>query len=116
MRRRLPVGDERRYDDGNPTQLASAMRRTWADHPLPSRIVEDILRYPLVIDRIVECQGGVVPDHTAQHGGCSKHKRRETKEGAVLESRVYRPSAEVAAITEARCAELRGKAKAMAGE
>ena len=79
-------------------------------------IVEDVSRYSLVIDRIVECQGFVVPDHTAQHGGCSKHKRRETKEGAALASRVYRPSAEIAAITEARCGELRGKAKALCGE
>jgi hypothetical protein len=112
----LPVGDPRRYDDGNPTQLSSAMRCTWADHPLPWRIVEDISRYSLVIDRIVECQGSVVPDHTAQHGGCSKHKRRETKEGAALASRVYRPSAQVAAITEARCTELHRKAKALCGE
>ena len=96
------------------------MRRTWdaggvEGHPLPWRIVEDISRYPLVIDRIVECQGGVVPDHTAQHGGCSKHKRKDTKEGAVLASRVYRPSAEIQAITVARCAELHSKAKVLSG-
>ena len=74
--------------------LSSAMRRTWVDHPLPWRIVEDVSRYSLVIDRIVECQGFVVADHTAQHGGCSKHKRRETKVGAALASRESRVPAE----------------------
>ena len=57
-----------------------------------------------------------VPDHTVQHGGCSKHKRRETKEGSALASRVYRPSPEIVAITGVRCDELKAKAKALCGE
>jgi hypothetical protein len=30
-------------------------------------IVEDVTRYPLVIDKIVEYKGGLVPDFAAQH-------------------------------------------------
>ena len=69
------------------------------------------------IDRIVECKGGVVPDHTVQHGGCSKHKRRERRaEAGALASRVYQPSAEIVALTSAHCAALKVKAKALCGE
>ena len=67
------------YDDGNPQQLASAVRRTWADNPTSERIVEDMSRYPLVIDKIVEHKGGVVPDFKMQHQGCSKRKRKVTE-------------------------------------
>ena len=109
----LPVGDPRRYDDGTPAQLKSALVRTWATHPLPDRIVQDIFRYPVVIDRIVECQGGVVPDHTMQHGGCSRHKRKETKVASTRESLVYQPSSEISAITKAHMDELHTKARAM---
>ncbi len=91
----LPIGDARRYDDGNPTQLADAMVRTWADHLLEWRIVEDISRYPLAIDQIMEHKGGVVPDHLAQVGGCSRHVRKDTTAQAHIASRVYRPSAAV---------------------
>ena len=60
--------------------------------PTSERIVEDIERYILVIDKIVEHKGGVVPDFLAQHAGCSKRKRKTT-EG----SRLYTPSTEVKA-------------------
>jgi hypothetical protein len=109
----LPIGDARRYDDGTPDQLVSALLRTWEDHPLPWRIVEDISRYPIVIDRIVECQGGVVPDHTVHHGGCSRRKRRETTEGSMAASRVYCPSPAIASLTTTRNTELRTKARAL---
>mmetsp|Transcript_9998 Transcript_9998/g.20211 ORF Transcript_9998/g.20211 Transcript_9998/m.20211 type:complete len:99 (-) Transcript_9998:9-305(-) len=54
------------------------MRRTWADNPTSARIVEDISRYPLIIDKIIEYKGGLVPDFSAQHNGCSKRKRKVT--------------------------------------
>ena len=111
----LPVGDERRYDDGTPAQLSNAIRRTWKTHPLPERIVEDISRYPIVIDRIVECKGGVVEDHTVQREGCSRSKRRETKEAAKVMSRVYHPDADVEALSSARCNELRTTARRLCG-
>ena len=30
----LPVGDERRFNDGTPKELASAMCRAWVDAPV----------------------------------------------------------------------------------
>ena len=34
-----------------------------ATNPISERIVDDVTRYPLVIDKIVECKGGIVPDY-----------------------------------------------------
>ena len=48
------------------------------------RIVEDISRYPLVVDKIVEHKGGVVPDFQMQHQGCS--------EPSTTSSPLHRPS------------------------
>ena len=108
----LPVHDERRYGAGTQKELASAMRCTWdGGNPCSERIVEDISRYPLVIDKIVEHKGGVVPDFKMQHQGCSKRKRKVTEA-----SRLYAPSPEVATIAAARQKALREEAKSMLGE
>ena len=76
-----------------PAPLCLPPVHAWAMHPTSERIVEDISRYPLVIDKIVEHKGGLVPDFEMQHAGCSKRKRKAS--GA---SRLYTPSPEVAAI------------------
>jgi hypothetical protein len=48
------------------TQLKKTLRKAWSQ--LPSwRIVEDVMRYPLAIDKRVEYKGGVVPDFCIQH-------------------------------------------------
>ena len=78
------MGDPRRYDDGTQHELSRAMRRTWATNPSSERIVEDMTRYPLDIDKIVECKGGIVPDYKAQHAGCSKRKRKTTTRHSML--------------------------------
>ena len=66
------------------------------------RIVEDVTRYPLVIDKIVEYKGGLVPDFAAQHEGCSRRKRKATDP-----SRMYVPTPEVATIASERRVALR---------
>ena len=68
-------------------------------------------RYPVVIDKIIEHQGGVVPDYKAQHTGCSKRKRKVTEA-----SRLYVPSPEVATIAAERRKLLREEAKSMLGK
>ena len=73
------------------------------------RLVEDISRYPLVINKIVEHKGGVVPDFKMQHQGCSKRKRKDTEA-----SRIYQPSPEIATIAAERRKVLREQAKSMA--
>ena len=98
-------------NDGTPNQLSSAMRRTWVDNPSSERIVEDMTRYPLIIDKIVEHKGGVVPDFVAQHAGCSRRKRKAT-EG----SRLYTPSTEVLQIRSERNLQLRAEAQRLCGK
>ena len=93
------------------------MERTWQSHPLGWRIVEDMLRLPLVQDKIVEYKGGLVPDFEMQHEGCSKRKLREEHEVPATESReIYVPEPEVACAMKKRLKQLRAKAKHMAGE
>jgi len=72
--------------------------------------VEDISRYPLVIDKIVEHKGGVVPDFKMQFEGCSKRKRKVTEA-----SRIYSPTPEVATIAATRHKALREEAERMTG-
>ena len=97
------------------------MVRTWADHPQGWRIVEDMTRLPLVLDKIIEAKGGLVPDFEIQHGGCSKRKRSLKGQGRSLKGAdsaslwSYQPSAEVAAVAKRRCKELRQKASEMYG-
>ena len=116
----LPLADESdldegdlglglRYDDGTPRQLSWAMRRTWLHNPSSERIVEDISRYPTVIDRIVEHKGGVVPDHKLR-AGCSQRKRKLTEA-----SRCYVMSPQVATVAADRSKQLREKAKKLCG-
>jgi hypothetical protein len=94
-----------RYDNGTPKQLSWAMRRSWLSNPTSEMIVEDVMRYPLVIDKVVEHKGGVVPDYNFQKQGCSKRKRKVTEP-----SRSYVPCKEVATVAADRCKELREKA------
>ena len=75
------------------------------------RIVEDVMRYPLVIDKIVAHKGGVVPDFCIQHAGCSRRKRK-----LIEPSRMYEPPPEVATIAAARHKALREQAAEWAAE
>ena len=90
-------GRHGRFDDGTPTELESAMRRTWAGLD-SARIVQDISRLPRTIKAIIEAKGGVVPDE--QLRGCSRRKGmvRAREEG-------------VAAAVKERCVALRAKAR-----
>ena len=64
--------------------------------------MEDIERYPLVIDKMVEHEGGVIPDWRMQHQDCSKRKRK-----AHEPSLIYTPTPRVAEIAAARQGALR---------
>ena len=85
------------------------MRRMWLHNPSSERIVEDISRYPTVIDRIVEAKGGVVADHTLR-AGCSQRKRKLTEP-----SRCYVMSPQVATVAKDRSKQLHERAKEMCG-
>ena len=94
-----------RYDDGTPRELSSAMRRTWACLD-PKRIVEDILRLPETIKRIIEVKGGVLPDECLR--GCSRRKEMRPR-GA------NNPEVEAAVVKQRRL-ELRARAKEVMGK
>lgn len=65
---------------------------SWADHPQGWRIVEDVTCVPLVLDEIIEAEGGLVHDLEMRHGGCSKRKR-SLKGADSAAPRSYQPSA-----------------------
>ena len=73
-------------------------------HPTSERIVEDVTRWPLVIDKIIEYKGGLVPDFAMCHDGCSKRKRR-------AHGSTFEPAPDVAAIGAERRAVLRRMAQ-----
>lgn len=100
----LPIGDELRYAMGTPTELSSAVHRTWESHPTSARIVEDICRWPHVIDKIIDFSGGLVPDFAMSHEGCSKRKRSSL-------GSTWEPAPEVASVAEARRKQLREQAR-----
>ena len=90
------------------------MCRTWEYCPTSERIVEDITRLPLVLDKIIEHKGGLVPDFEMAHNGCSKRKRGKVCGSAVPgASRSYQPPPEVAAAMQAKSERLRAKAEDM---
>ena len=62
-------------------------------NPCSKRIVEDIECYPLVIGKMFEHKGGVIPDWRMQHQGCSKRKRKVNEP-----SLIYTPTPRVAEI------------------
>ena len=91
------------------------MVRTWEAHPTSERIVEDMTRLSaVVLDKVIEAGGGLVPDFEMQHGGCSKRKRRlhDVSAGGC---RIYTPTPEVAVAEKKRCEQLRMKAKKWCG-
>ena len=71
--------------------MSKTLRAAWKNNPTSARIVEDVTRWPLVIEKIIEYKGGLVPDFSMAHDGCSKRKR--SAHGSSFE-----PAPEVAAI------------------
>ena len=91
------------YGTWGDTILSTKRMDTWKDRA-------NLL--PLVLDKIIAAEGGLVPDFEMQHGGCSKRKRKlKGADSAALRS--YQPSAAVAAVAEKRCKELRQQAEEM---
>ena len=91
-----------RFDAGTPRALAATMVATWKHHPSSERIVEDIERWPMILEQIVAHKGCVVPDLAIQRAGCSKTKRKR-----------FQPCATVDAAAATRAAALREKAESM---
>ena len=65
---------------GTPQEVSDAMDRTWEVFLAPERIVEDILRFPVALQRIKDVKGAVVPE-------MDNHKGRR-----VISQLPYQPS------------------------
>jgi hypothetical protein len=86
--------DPRRFGMGTPAEVWSTVTRCWEVAPTSERICEDIMRFPEVLDKILERNGCVVPDEFLRTGrrarradgnGEVKHKprKRQRKETAM---------------------------------
>ena len=97
-----------RYSAGTRTALSETLQYTWQFHPEPWRIVDDVTRWPTTIDLIIQHNGGVVPDALIQHAGCSRTKRKGTRDAHSI-----RPNPEISEVARKRHRqkELRSKAK-----
>ena len=58
----LDKDDPKKFKMGTPQEVSDAMDRTWEIFPAPERIVEDILRFPVALQRIKDVKGAVVPE------------------------------------------------------
>ena len=68
----LPHDHEEKFLSGTPAQVQDLMERTWA-HPgavTSERIVEDICRFPVAIDKIIAAEGAKVPELDNRRGRC----------------------------------------------
>ena len=75
---------------------------------------------PLVQDKQIEYEGGLVPDYEMQHGGCSKRKRKlcAVQSDELTHERsdgrsIYEPEPDVERAMNKRLKELKAKAKRM---
>jgi hypothetical protein len=95
------VGDPVRnlWGMGTVETLKYSMWRTWEHSPSSDRIVEDIKNFPMVLQKIIEAKGCVVPDEilrTGQRavGGGSKRRPRSRK--ATIRSAEHHPGLQTA--------------------
>lgn len=73
--------DPRRFILGTPEGVLSAIRRAWTVAPTSKRIVEDILDFEVVLDKIVEHEGCVVPDEDLRNGRRARQWERVNEKG-----------------------------------
>lgn len=74
----LDWSDPRRFHMGTPEQVWQTMSRCWTVAPTSERIVEDILAFPRVLQKIFDARGCVVPDLFLRSG---KRARRADGKG-----------------------------------
>lgn len=63
----LPKGDPRKFSLGTPTEVWSAMIRSW-ETIRSERIATDIKRWERALGMIVQYQGAIVPELNNRHG------------------------------------------------
>jgi hypothetical protein len=97
-----PVGDIRRMSMGTPADVMSTMRKCWEEcEPTSENIVDDILGFPAVLQKIIDARGCVVPDedlrtgrryvHSSESQRELKRKPRKRQRKSTMVSRVCHP-------------------------
>ena len=64
----LDNDDPCKFKMGTPTEVGDTMDRTWQVFPTDERVVQDILKFPRALDKIIEFEGGVIPELTRLSG------------------------------------------------
>lgn len=60
--------DPQKFNLGTPDAVFSSIERAFTVAPTSKRIVQDIIGLPMVLDKIIEYEGCVVPDEALRHG------------------------------------------------
>lgn len=64
----LAADDPKRFKVGTPEELSRTMERVWQVCPSSERIVQDIMRFPKALKRIIEAKGAKVPELDNRRG------------------------------------------------
>jgi hypothetical protein len=102
---RLAIDDPRRFKLGTPEELQRTMARCWEVAPSSERIVEDILKFKMVCQMIVDHDGCVVPDEDFRSGGrarmadatagtASASRKRYRKKGTAMNFDIHEDAME----------------------
>ena len=76
---------DKKFLQGTPAQVFSAMSRCWEVAPSSERIVEDILKFDAVLEKIIEADGCMVADEflrTGRRGDDVERKYTSIKKGS----------------------------------
>ncbi|KAJ1419701.1 hypothetical protein B484DRAFT_400097, partial [Ochromonadaceae sp. CCMP2298] len=81
--------DPRKFGMGTPAEVWRTMCRCWEMEPTSARIVEDVLAFKMVLDKIIAAKGCVVPDEYLRNGrrGRSSNGKFDLKNKPVVRQR-----------------------------
>jgi hypothetical protein len=81
--------DPRRFGMGTPAEVWRTMCRCWEMEPTSARIVEDVLQFGMVLEKIIAAEGCVVPDEFLRNGrrGRSSNGKFDLKNKPVQKQR-----------------------------
>ena len=73
------IDDPRRFKLGTPAEVFNTLKRCWTIAPTSDQIVEDIMGFDRILEKIIESEGCVIPDEFLRTG-----RRARSASGAVL--------------------------------
>lgn len=73
------ITDRRRFKLGTPAEVFDTLKRCWTIAPTSEQIIEDIMGFPEILEKIIEAEGCVIPDEYLRTG-----RRARSSSGAIL--------------------------------